>query len=353
MATPLEVDMDSREKQIIFMLVGEPGIGKSSLANDIIGTEIVSVSKPGEVLDSGHTKKVTKYTKIHQGSGVTTIVYDTPGLGSEDPKIDDNRIIDVISGRLREVNVVLFCVKLDQDRLLPNNLTFKIIEALKRSPDTYKALLKKSVIILTRANLAFAAISVLEKDPRKQMTIFEQRIESFKEIFIRKLSVPGTDLDLANLAFLPAGISKSGKYISPQKKYLWLSTIWEKCFELIGYRDREAAVALFLINVTRIRVGRDPSWQTVDRKPTIQLSKEFMTRNGITLVGASGGLISALFSYLNPFAAVLSAVGTIIFAGVAYKYSTAPPCEDFKIEEEEIADGSGEEGPDESCFEHN
>ncbi len=39
-----------------------------------------------------------------------TMVYDTPGLGSEDPKIDDNRIIDVISDRLHEVNVVLFCV---------------------------------------------------------------------------------------------------------------------------------------------------------------------------------------------------------------------------------------------------
>ncbi len=47
-----------------------------------------------------------------------TIVYDTPGLGSEDPEMDDKKIIDVISDRLKEVNVVLFCVKLDQDRLL-------------------------------------------------------------------------------------------------------------------------------------------------------------------------------------------------------------------------------------------
>ncbi len=45
------MDMDNREKQIVFMLVGESGIGKSSLANDIIGTEIVLVSGPGEVLD--------------------------------------------------------------------------------------------------------------------------------------------------------------------------------------------------------------------------------------------------------------------------------------------------------------
>ncbi len=120
MATQPEVDMDKLEKKIAFMLVGDPGIGKSFLANEIIGTEVVPASELGAVLCGGHTKKVTKYTRIHEESGVTLIVYDTPGLSSEDPEIDDRRIIDVISDRLHEINVVLFCVKLDQDRLLRN-----------------------------------------------------------------------------------------------------------------------------------------------------------------------------------------------------------------------------------------
>ena len=91
--------------------------------------------------------------------------------------------------------------------------------------------------------------------------------------------------------------------------------------------------------MARIRVGKDSSWKNVNKKSRIQLSKEFMARNGIRIIGPSvlGGALY-LLSYLNPVTTTLSAVGTIIVAGVAYKYSTAPTNEDFTIEKEEIAD---------------
>ena len=126
----------------------------------------------------------------------------------------------------------------------------------------------------------------------------------------------------------------------------------------------------------------------MERIPLGKMSTKSLEYNSVKslwfemVIGPSaGGFVTAFISYFNPFTAALAAVGTVVIAGIAYKYSKAPPCKDFEIPEgEEICDpvveasdrghhsssdpddqghhpssppngqgrgGSGEEGPDE------
>ena len=60
------------------MVVGLPGIGKSTLVNGILGKDLAKVSELGQVTTMGVTRGITAYTdKVDK---VWLKLWDTPGL---------------------------------------------------------------------------------------------------------------------------------------------------------------------------------------------------------------------------------------------------------------------------------
>ena len=90
-------------------VLGSAGIGKSSLINGIIGMEL---AKEGDDLDpvtkENHDIRVEK-------NGIEVVLWDTPGLGMDDPEISHQRLKEMKS-KSQCIDLLLYCIKMNDGR---------------------------------------------------------------------------------------------------------------------------------------------------------------------------------------------------------------------------------------------
>ena len=155
------------EAVLNLMVLGEQGIGKSTLVNGLIGDEVAEIAAVGHLATQCITTEVKMYP--HRKNNAVINIWDTPGL--LDPTCDVDRVMKNIIEVIPQIDLFLFCVRMDQTRYLPDNLVKKIMARITEGAG--KDIWNKTLIVLTRANLVIMTIAVTEPTEDAQFTAFQ------------------------------------------------------------------------------------------------------------------------------------------------------------------------------------
>lgn len=132
--------------QLTVMVIGRPGVGKTSTINTLLNEKVSAVT----ALAAQSSEPAVPY--VRKAAGFTLTVIDTPGITSADAINPD--AVQRIAAYFKEagrpsVDVFLFVERLDQYRVEP--LDKQVMEAFS---DTFgPEMWKRSVLVLTRAGL--------------------------------------------------------------------------------------------------------------------------------------------------------------------------------------------------------
>ena len=133
------------------LVIGETGAGKSTLINNLLGSEVAPV---GHTMES-KTQKVTPHELSVEG--VPVVVYDTPGLDDTKGSEYDEEHLKIMKSLLDrgKIHLVIYCWKMIENRLRAG---------LKRTFEEYSKIgvpWKQTVIALTFSDMEKAIDSKL------------------------------------------------------------------------------------------------------------------------------------------------------------------------------------------------
>ena len=103
----------NHQTDLQILLAGRTGTGKSSLVNGILET-CDCIAEEGAKVENC-TSEVTRYFKSDVIPGVNVSIFDAPGL--QDLKENEYIYMEAMKRKCREVNQVLYCMKMTEHRL--------------------------------------------------------------------------------------------------------------------------------------------------------------------------------------------------------------------------------------------
>ena len=208
------------------LIIGEVGVGKSTLVNGLVGTNL---TKTGDSV-SAVTKVVDKIKMIKNGIEINII--DTPGLGDLDLEDEDTLQNAIEKGG--KIDLFLFCLK------ITDRLDRQAIEEMKTISDVLgEDIWKRAVFVLTFAN---------EYNRPEKEKLFSKKLNEWetalkKEINKKKIIAP----EIAEkIPIVPAGYKEPHLPNRPS----WISEFWIQGFRRMGFM---AMVKLVIINQERIQ----------------------------------------------------------------------------------------------------
>ncbi len=243
-----------RGKPVNILITGKTGAGKSSLVNAVIG----NVS----AIEGRDLKGVTRLVKKHsiQINSVDFNIWDSPGFQdiTESDAAIANRITTQLKRECTDIHLLLYCLRIDTDRLQRNDEL-----AIMQLTDIFgPEIWKTSVIALTFANKVTPPPN-MDTDELAPI-YFNQRLGEYKSELIKILEKCHMNAeDAAKIAVIPIGYhqptrSISNPYILPDRKD-WFNPFWITCAD----RMKETALALLLIS----QRDRIKLIETKDQKP--------------------------------------------------------------------------------------
>jgi len=127
-------------KPIEILIIGNAGIGKSTLINNLMNEEVAKVND----YDTG-TYDINVYDTIQYGFEFK--IYDTPGFN--DVGNDDNSILNMIIIRGPKLNIILLCYDISLPRIYKSDKLFKnnIVDAFG------KDILNYVLVVYTKSNM--------------------------------------------------------------------------------------------------------------------------------------------------------------------------------------------------------
>ena len=132
------------------LMIGKGGVGKSSLANAILGSQVCPVAEhPSNKIQ--HYHKHIDVFDMH--------VYDTRGLLDGEEELED--IVRAIKGREQTFDIIIACIKFNDRFDLSNRMVFDIISQLGRS-----SVWSKVCVALTHSDIIPADWPRNEQDNR-------------------------------------------------------------------------------------------------------------------------------------------------------------------------------------------
>ena len=254
------------------LVVGETGIGKSTLINELLGIRDDREAKEGHTSIYRH---VTEHLEMI--NGVLVSVFDTPGFQDSDSISEDSIIEDIKVKTKSDIDLLLFCMDISDKHLQRHN-----IETLQIVTDALgESIWERALVVLTHAN------RVEEPEPRNDLRkYFIGRVSEWEtqlnKAIIERCNIPTTIA--MKIPVVPAGY----KNPSLPDRDNWLSELWVQVFRRLKFRT------MFVFLVLSEDRLKDSIGDTVPRtKQPLILShmtspEEVKTRNamaaGITVV---------------------------------------------------------------------
>ncbi|MEA5530273.1 GTPase [Dolichospermum sp. UHCC 0684] len=134
-------------KQIIFVLAGRTGVGKSSTVNSLLDCEVAKTGKYEPT-----TKSVDTYE--HKVNGINFIIVDTPGLCDEEEEAgNDQKYLNLMKPKIQKMVSMWFVSQLNDTRVTSDEK--RVIKRLSKAFG--KKVWECSVIVFTYANSVTAS----------------------------------------------------------------------------------------------------------------------------------------------------------------------------------------------------
>ena len=267
-----------KETELSLLILGEPGIGKSTLINGLLGAAVAETSAPGFLATAGITTEVKIYQYKQNNANIK--IWDTPGL--LDPTCDSDKVLEKVKEKLSEIDLFLFGIRMDQPRYLPENITQRIITKL--SQKIGNDMWKKTLVVLTRANVAVSTLAFTTPTENLKPS-FETLLAGYKTEVTKDIKEYSKDA----LTFAVAGIESQDK-LFPDDTECWLSTFWEKCFECTD--SIPGKISLVKVNKDRLEMGENtqeaqkPGQTKKLQHQKIKLSKDFKDRHDKSILSS-------------------------------------------------------------------
>ena len=225
---------ESRTLSILF--TGKTGVGKSSLANALVGRE---VSPEGETLVP-ETMDVFSYKASMSGVDVT--IWDCPGL--QDGTANESEYLKKMATKCKELDLVLYCTRMDDTRIREED--YKSIKTLTRAFG--ETIWENAIFTLTFANYVKKTVrSQSTATPVNQKEYFLSRLSQWEAKLKEALEKAGVSREIVSkTVVVPVGYQDN---LSLLDRDNWLSSFWLACLNRINKR---ATLALLKISVDRL-----------------------------------------------------------------------------------------------------
>ena len=170
--------LSSRSIDIRMFVTGKTGAGKSALVNSIVEVE-VAVEGAGTERE---TTSVSEYRNSKLLDGVSVSLFDSPGLADTTEK--ENDYIHALETICQEVNLVLYCNKMDDHRLTNDD-----IQAMSTLTDKFgEKFWKYVVFVFTFANNVGGGSDKSDNIPKPKTKNLEEWKSYFKIKFVHRLN---------------------------------------------------------------------------------------------------------------------------------------------------------------------
>lgn len=267
------------DKQIIFVLAGRTGVGKSSTVNSLLDCEVAKTGKYEPT-----TKSVDTYE--HKVNGINFIIVDTPGLCDEEEEAgNDQKYLNLMKPKIQKMVSMWFVSQLNDTRVTSDEK--RVIKRLSKAFG--KKVWECSVIVFTYANSVTASE-------------YEETLKIRTEL-IRKEIAKYVGEDTANQ--IPSIAVDNKSETTPDGKK-WLGEFFTRVF----VRASESGSVVFAAAM------KDSAFSSSD-KSRIELDEnqkeEIKNKIKKGLIGglASGGTVVGLF--LGPGGAIVGGLlGTVV-----------------------------------------
>ena len=254
---PKTLEKIESAKKFKFIVIGQTGIGKSTLINGLIGAEVAKVDEG--LTTGGTTTEVESYTKKIEN--IEVVAYDSPGL--------EHGLGEDIYQTCREgAHLVIFAIPTTGKRFVPNNPDALTIVKFTRK--LTPAIWKKTLVVLTQANTCETLNPHLRNKSK----------ENKKEFFIRLVCDYKTAIhQTLKTTGVPAATVEKVKVVPVGHEYepelldgtLWFTNFWFECLTAIP--TAEGRIAMTRVNILRFKSLNDVTdkdfQQSVHNQPIV------------------------------------------------------------------------------------
>ena len=234
------------------VIIGQTGVGKSSLVNGIIGKKVADI---GSTLDS-KTKKVACYDKSE--NEVKLIVCDTPGL--QDGAKRDSVYIKDIKDTCKNIDLIMFAIRMDVYRFNHDSGDYKTMKILTEAFG--QEFWRHAMFVLTFANKVDNP-EIPRNDDSEMANFFENKLSEWEGKLITTLE---KDLNIPKeitfkVPVIPAGIYNERDL--PGYPY-WFSKLWEKATNRMSENPKKLMLDY---SSSRLTTAADADDDTHPKKP--------------------------------------------------------------------------------------
>ena len=308
---------ESNSLSILF--TGKTGVGKSSLANALVGSE---VSPEGESLDPKTLEVTSLTTKIE---GVDVTIWDSPGL--QDGTRNEAQYLENMAEKCKELDLVLYCSRMDDTRIRQED--HQAIQTLTKAFG--ETIWNNAVFTLTFANMVKQRVRGRELTPHEQQKYFELRHSQWETKLREAVEKSGVSHSIAStIPVVPVGYITDLNLPSCKN---WLKEFWLTCLKRINKR---AKLALIKSNLQRLK-PRSADDSTSQSDVDLDVSLEELNDVFKVLVGGTSGFFigSAVGAIGGPVGFVIGgALGLVCSTVVAGTHVIAENITKEKQEQE-------------------
>lgn len=270
-----ELSERSGHRQVSILITGKLGTGKSALINGLAGEEVAPETDSIESV----TTEVKDY--ICSIRGITVKIWDSPGItvGAD----DEAKNLSSIAECVKEVDLVLYCLKMDDLRIQKQDILTIGHLTQAFGPDFWT----NAIFALTFANKVLPPRN--HNDPSVCKEFFQDRwMKWSKELkeALYKAEVPHNVVQ--SVAFIPAGHYSDPSL--PDGRTDWLAGFWSICFQSM---KNQAQPTLLNLNLEQMK-----PYQKIDKRdyapppvPKQPLALEIARRSIAPGAGALIGVI--------------------------------------------------------------